>query len=47
MKNIIFTNGIALYDFFVIPTVRYNTNGCCKYITVEWLRWYVGIKWYT
>lgn len=43
MKNIIFVSGKNLYDFFLIPTIRY-ADGFSKYLTVEWLKWYVGIK---
>lgn len=46
MENITFTSGTNIYDFFIIPTVRYNNDGFCKYFTVEWLRWFIGIKWW-
>lgn len=46
MKNICITKGRNLYDRFIIPTIRYNVNTLgAKFLTVEWLIWYFGIKW--
>lgn len=46
IKKCWLTKGTNLYDFFVIPTVRYNTDSCSRYfITIEWLKWYIGITW--
>lgn len=46
MKTIRIASGTNLYDFFVIPTIRFNNGGgFVKYLTVEWLKWYVGISW--
>jgi hypothetical protein len=45
MKDIVLANGKNLYDFFLIPTIRVNTNGAYSYLTFEWLWWYLGIKW--
>lgn len=44
MKDI-FTCGMNVRDFFIIPTIRYNNDGYCKYLTVEWLWWYIGLRW--
>ena len=44
MKNI-FAFGTNVRDFFVVPTIRYNNDGYCKYLTLEWLRWYIGFRW--
>jgi hypothetical protein len=46
MENITFTNGTNIYDFFITPTIRYNNDGFCKYLTIEWLRWFIGVKWW-
>lgn len=46
MKNIRFMSGKNIYDFFVIPTIRFNYDGWFKYLTFEWLAWFVGFKWY-
>lgn len=44
MKNI-FAFGTNVRDFFAVPTIRYNNDGYCKYLTLEWLRWYIGFRW--
>lgn len=44
VKSVVFTKGRNVYDFFVVPTIRYNNNGFLKYLTVEWLRWFIGIS---
>lgn len=41
----IFAYGTNVRDFFIIPTIRYNDDGYCKYLTAEWLNLYVGLKW--
>ena len=47
MKDIIFTHGTNVRDFFIVPTIKYNHDGYgyCKYLTLEWLNFYVGFKW--
>ena len=44
MKDISIVKGMSIYDFFIIPTIRINYRSY-KYLTVEWLRWYIGITW--
>lgn len=39
--------GYNVYDFFVIPTIRFTLAGCANYLTFEWLKWYIGICQYT
>lgn len=35
-----------MHDRFIIPTIRYNGNTLSiKFLTIEWLSWYFGIKW--
>ena len=46
MKNIIFANGRNTYDFFLLPTIRYNASVEYIFLTIEWLKWYIGIKWW-
>ena len=42
-----FSFGTNVYDVFLIPTIRFRRNdGFGNYLTVEWLKWYVGIKWF-
>lgn len=46
MKNISITKGTNMHDRFIIPTIRYNGNTLSiKFLTIEWLSWYFGIKW--
>lgn len=46
MKNIHTTKGTNVYDWFVVPTIRITrNNGIYTYITIEWLKWYIGIMW--
>lgn len=46
MKDIRFSKGTNLYDFFVLPTIRiHRVRGIYIYLTVEWLRWYIGLQW--
>lgn len=47
MEDIVFTSGKNIYDFFVLPTIRYNSDGYITFVTVEWLWWFVGVKIYT
>lgn len=46
MKNITFTNGTNIYDFFILPTIRYNDDCDIAFLTIEWLKWFIGVKWY-
>ena len=46
MNNIKFSYGKNNYDFFVVPTIRITNNaGLYTFLTIEWLKWYVGISW--
>lgn len=47
MKNIVFTSGKNIYDFFIIPTIRINSDCDITFITIEWLAWFIGVKLYT
>jgi hypothetical protein len=46
MKRTALTVGTLVYDFFLLPTIRYEHHGDTKFVTFEWLRWYVGIMRY-
>jgi hypothetical protein len=44
MKKIRLSKGTNIYDFFIVPTIRIDTSsGVDTHITVEWLKWYIGI----
>ena len=43
-KNIVFTSGTNIYDFFILPTIRYSDNGYIAFLTIEWLKWFIGIQ---
>lgn len=38
------TRGSNIYDFFIVPTIRFD-NRNFNHLTIEWLKWYVGIAW--
>lgn len=44
MKNFSITKGRNIYDFFIIPTIRVEWRWLHFSITIEWLKWYVGIR---
>ena len=46
-RKFFFAYGRDLYDIFILPTIRYSADGICGYLTIEWLKWYFGVKWYT
>lgn len=46
MKHFRFTAGTYVYDFFILPTIRYEHHGDTKFVTLDWLRWFVGGVWY-
>ena len=47
MKEFVFIFGRNYYDFFIVPTVRIHiASKIDNYVTIDWLRWYVGIKWF-
>lgn len=46
MKNIKFTSGKNIYDFFILPTIRINSDCDITFVTVEWLWWFIGVKLY-
>lgn len=43
--DIDFVCGTNVRDFFVVPTIRYNNDGYCRYLTIEWLNLYIGFRW--
>lgn len=45
-KNIVFTSGKNIYDFFIIPTIRINSDCDITFVTIEWLAWFIGVKLY-
>ena len=46
MKKVRLTKGTNIFDWCFIPTIRFdNSYREIKYLTIEWLKWYVGIKW--
>lgn len=46
MKKFWITQGTNLYDLFIIPTIRFDKrNFDFNRLTIEWLKWYVGIAW--
>lgn len=45
MREIHFTKGLNYKDFFITPVIRFTDTGCFKYITIDWLSWYLGIRW--
>ena len=46
MSSVKITKGTNMHDGFIIPTIRYNGNTLgVKFLTIEWLSWYFGIKW--
>ena len=40
-----FICGSNMHDFYFIPTIRIERQCEMKYLTVEWLKWYVGFSW--
>lgn len=46
MKNIVFTSGKNIYDLFILPTIRINSDCDIVFVTIEWLCWFVGVKLY-
>lgn len=47
MSHARFTYGFNMHDFFLMPTIRLEAHCEMRYLTVEWLKWYVGIQWET
>lgn len=45
MKNINITYGSNMHEVFLIPTMRIERYCEMRYLTIEWLKWYVGICW--
>lgn len=46
MHKIYFASGSNINDFFILPTIRLQSiNRMDGYLTIEWLKWYIGIKW--
>jgi hypothetical protein len=47
MKDIIFTRGKYIWDFFILPTIRIEyKGGFGTYLTIDWLKWFFGIRWF-
>lgn len=46
MKHFAFKAGTNIYDFFVLPTIRYEHHADTKFVTFEWLWWFAGVSWY-
>ena len=40
-----FVCGSNMFDLFLIPTIRLEVHCEMRYLTVEWLRWYIGVQW--
>ena len=40
-----FICGRNMYDFYFIPTIRMERHCEMRYLTIEWLKWYMGIQW--
>lgn len=38
-----FTKGTNIYDFFLIPTIRIANHWDIKWITLDWLKFYIGV----
>ena len=46
MPKLYFAKGSNLNDFFFIPTIRLHAiDYAYGYLTIEWFKWYIGIKW--
>ena len=46
-KSCYLSYGVNLFDFFIVPTIGFHADdGFGTYLTIEWLKWYVGVKWY-
>lgn len=44
MEYIKFVYGSNLLDFYLIPTIKIERHCEMRYLTVEWLKWYIGIQ---
>lgn len=40
-----FICGLNVYDFYFIPTIRFETHCEIRYLTADWLKWYIGVQW--
>jgi hypothetical protein len=45
MYYIRFIRGSDMRDFYFLPTIRYERHCEMRYLTMEWLKWYVGLEW--
>jgi hypothetical protein len=45
IKNIRLAYGTNVYDVFFTPTIRFEARCEVRYLTIDWLKWYVGISW--
>ena len=39
-----FICGSNVHDFYFIPTIRFEAHCEMRYLTIEWLKWYIGIQ---
>lgn len=39
------TCGSNMFDLFFIPTIRFELHCEMRYLTIEWLKWYIGVQW--
>ena len=40
-----FIHGSNIHDFYIIPTIRTERHCEVRYLTIEWLKWYIGFSW--
>lgn len=46
MNDIHIVYGTKTFEFVVLPTIVVTTSdGSYKFITIEWMRWYIGFAW--
>lgn len=43
--NINFISGENIYDFHLIPTIKFTRYFDMRFLTFEWLKRYVGFSW--
>lgn len=41
----VLTRGSNVFDFFLIPTIRFEAHCEMRYLTITWLKWYIGVAW--
>ena len=40
-----FVCGKNICDFYFTPTIRTERYHEMRYLTIEWLKWYIGFSW--